>query len=383
MSLSQPAAAGNDGPLKPVVGFLRKVGTFIDSMSVSGVDRRYIGSPEKPWQVILKGNISQTDLKMRSMVDFNDIFPDMSVYWLWEPHIMTVPSTYVGLWAGYRGYGLGYSVNVGGDKGTNLTFGAMGGRYGLNIRIHRFETDETTIRFQADAFGEHYDLEESGRLDAPVNVRTLIADGYYLFNGKHFSYAAAYDQSVIQLRSAGSLLVGGMYYYSHMNYSQPRNAYFINVMNDIGRVKQWQGSIGVGYAYNFVPAKGWLISAMGMPMLTFYNRIKIWHYDSNLSDFEEDDEAMYEKFDTGEISREEYDAWWEQTLDKMNVWERDHSAHHSNIRFNHDARLSLTYQWDRYFFNVYGQFNNFQYGHQDASGRLNDWFVNASIGIRL
>ena len=29
---------------------VKKVGTMIDSMSVKGVDRRYIDAPEKPWQ---------------------------------------------------------------------------------------------------------------------------------------------------------------------------------------------------------------------------------------------------------------------------------------------------------------------------------------------
>ena len=36
-----------------------------------------------------------------------------------------------------------------------------------------------------------------------------------------------------------------------------------------------------------------------------------------------------------------------------------------------------------YFFNIYGQFNNIRYNHDDTKGYLNDWFVNTSIGIRL
>lgn len=37
-----------------IVSLVKKVGTMIDSMSVKGVDRRYIDAPEKPWQLILK-----------------------------------------------------------------------------------------------------------------------------------------------------------------------------------------------------------------------------------------------------------------------------------------------------------------------------------------
>ena len=43
-----------------VGSLLKKVGTFIDSMSVRGVDRSYIDAPEKPWQLIVKGTIEQS-----------------------------------------------------------------------------------------------------------------------------------------------------------------------------------------------------------------------------------------------------------------------------------------------------------------------------------
>ena len=49
------ASAQND-----VTAFIKKVGTLIDTMSVSGVDRRYIDAPVKPWQLIVKGNVNQS-----------------------------------------------------------------------------------------------------------------------------------------------------------------------------------------------------------------------------------------------------------------------------------------------------------------------------------
>jgi len=55
----------------------------------------------------------------------------------------------------------------------------------------------------------------------------------------------------------------------------------------------------------------------------------------------------------------------------------------SGLSIGFDARLSLTYNLGRYFFNIYGQFNNIRYNHDDTKGYLNDWFVNTSIGIRL
>ena len=49
-----------------LVSFIKKVGTTIDSMAVNGLDRRYIDAPEKPWQLIAKGNVSQTIVSMKS-----------------------------------------------------------------------------------------------------------------------------------------------------------------------------------------------------------------------------------------------------------------------------------------------------------------------------
>ena len=50
LGLVLPGEAASDGVVPFVTGMLGKVGTFIDSMSVSGLDRRYIEATEKPWQ---------------------------------------------------------------------------------------------------------------------------------------------------------------------------------------------------------------------------------------------------------------------------------------------------------------------------------------------
>jgi hypothetical protein len=225
---------------------------------------------------------------MKSTIDGSTIFGEVASDLVWEPTIKTTPSTYAGVWAGYRGYGLGYSWNVGGNDGSFLTFGATGGSYGVNLRIHSFSSDNPEVYYKGiSTYGNNTETisgTESNPLASPIKTRTLMLDAYYMFNGKRFSYAAAYDQSVIQKRSAGSFMVGAMYYYSHINYANDENAAFILLMDDIGRIKQWQLSIGAGYAYNLVPCRGLLINAMFMPMLTVYDRHKTWRYDSNLRD---------------------------------------------------------------------------------------------------
>lgn len=346
---------------------IKKVGTFIDSASVKGVDRSYIYAPEKPWQIIVKGNINQSDLKMTANgnIDF--------LSYTAEPRLKTEPSRYIGLWAGYRGYGLGYTINTGGDKGSYFTIGATGGAYGMNVRFHSFENNRPSFNLTLDYDGiieDDVEVEdEPVELEDPIRVRTIIADAYYLFNGKHFSYSAAYDQSVIQKRSAGSVMAGAMFYHGNIDFASDSNAELIYLMKGLGKVKLWQGSVGVGYAYNWVPVKGLLVNAMAMPMVTFVNKIKVYAYNTNVEDI------------IGQFEDEIPD---DEVLTKLyKITPLTTKTNNSGLAINFDARLSVTYNFGRYFVNAYGQFNNFRYNHDDNHGYLNDWFVNAAFGVRL
>lgn len=355
-----------------IVGLLKKVGAAIDSMSVSGLDSRYIESPAKPWQVIVKGNVNQSVLSMNAKGNI------AGFDYVARPYLKTEPSQYVGLWAGYRGYGFGYTVNVGGDKGSYFTFGATGGAYGVNVRIHRFENDHPDFNLQSELIDDaDKDAWERVQLIDPIKMHTVIADGYYLFNGKRFSYAAAYDQSVIQKRSAGSLMAGAMYYYGSINYASNYNADLIYVMHGLGRVKLWQGSVGIGYAYNWVPVRGLLVNAMAMPMLTFVNKIKVFAYSTNIDELS--DNPNFKDAD-GKLTDEEWDRWF---YESTRIEPKGNTLFNSGMRINFDARLSVTYNFSNWFVNAYGQFNNFRYKHSTTYGHMNDWFINASIGVRL
>ncbi len=350
--------------------FVKKVGTMIDSMSVRGLDRSYIDAPEKPWQLIAKGNVSQTIVSMNA--DGNILGVDYSA----RPYLKTQPSQYVGFWAGYRGYGIGYTVNVGGDKGSNLVFGATGGAYGVNVRIHSFDNSNPSINLNSELLSEEEQKTwDDVQLIDPIHVRTVIADGYYMFNGKKFSYAAAYDQSVIQKRSAGSLMAGLMYNYTRIDYATDLNGDLVYLMHGLGKVKLWQGSAGVGYAYNWVPVRGLLVNVMLMPMVTFVNKLKAYAYDTNVPELMTDDRFWGE-----DISNEEWDEWF---YSNVHITPMADKTFNSGISLGFDTRMSVTYNFGRYFISAYGQFNNIRYRHQSTHGYLNDWFINTAIGIRL
>lgn len=366
-----------------VAGFLKKLGTSIDSMTIRGLDQRYITMPEKPWQIILKGDINQCDVKMKATLDGKQMFGDDFGNIFWEPRIKTDLSTYVGLWAGYRGYGLGYSKNVSG-KGGIFNLKLAGKSYGANLRINTFETAEPVVRLSG--YLPTWEEESySYTLVDPIKVRLLTFDAYYLFNSKRFSYSAAYGQSLIQKRSAGSLMVGFMYDHTTVRYDEGRNGDFILFMNDIGKLKHYQASLGGGYAYNLVPCKGLLISGMGMVMLTCYNRLDVWRYNSKLrqrSLEERKNLNIEDEIEEGVWDEEDY----EKFLDWFAVWPMEEN--HKNTSYSRvtpiiDARLSVTYNFGDWFFNANAQYNNFVFKHNSNKGSITDWYVNASIGIRL
>ena len=170
-------------------------------------------------------------------------------------------------------------------------------------------------------------------------------------------------------------MAGAMYFYGHIDYSTRVNGDLIYMMHGLGRVKMWQGSVGAGYAYNWVPARGLLVSAMAMPMLTFVNKLKGYGYTTNVDELMGDPRFLDE-----DISNEEWDEWFYSNLTVTPMGDK---TFNSGMTVNFDARLSLTYNFGQYFINAYGQFNNNRYRHGDSRGHMNDWFVNTSIGIRL
>ena len=353
-----------------MLGLLGKAKTMLDSMSVSRVDRRYIDVPERPWRIIVRGNVNQSIVNMRTVGTMAGM--DYSA----KPHLKTEPSRYVGLWAGYRGCGMGFTKNVGGDKGSYFTIGANGRVYSANLRIHSFENNSPNFDLNSDLIPED-DKDEWGKvhLTSPIKVHTVIADAFYLFNGKRFSYSAAYSQSKIQKRSAGSLMAGAMYYQGTIDYADHSNGDLIYAMQGLGKVKLWQGSVGVGYAYNWVPTRGLLVNATVMPMLTLVNRIRAYGYATNVEQLMEDP-----TFWDPDSSDDEWDEWF---YSNVRITPMGDKTFNSGMTINFDARLSATYNFGRYFVSAYGQFSNMRYRHNGIHGYLNDWFVNTSIGIRL
>ena len=366
LSVAADGAKGKPLLLQPVF-FLK---TLIDSSAVSSIDRNWIEQPKQELAIEARTTLNQSKLRMETT---------------WEEDNFTLVSksnnglsTSAGLWLGYRGYGLGFSKELGNTTGSTFSFGAMGGRFGLNLRISSYKSDMPDIYFNGEQVSGRNISDD--RLDDPINVRNFFLDGYYMLNGKHFSYSAAYDNSLIQRRSAGSVVIGGMYFHSRVDYSADSNWLLTALMKDVGMVKFTQGSIGMGYAYNWVPARGLLVNAMAMPMFTFYNRTTKYLYDFAMID--PNGKIIDEEYLAGLDEGEYYDILFDPKTKISAINEREEKTG-NKPKFNFDMRLCVTYNWDRWYVRAYGHFNLFRYGSDLVSGRMTDWTAYAALGFRF
>ena len=359
---------------------VKKLETYIDTITKRGVDKRYIEVPAKPWQIVLKYNCNEVDLISTSMVSAEKMAM-LGINGVSNTEVSFNPrlSTSIGVWLGYRGYGLGYSFSITGNNGRNLALSVSGYNYGLNLRLRKFTTDRLDAHMWGnDEFGPYDLYEKDAMAFDDISVNSLIFDGYYLLNGKRFSYSAAYDQSVKQIRSAGSFVAGAMWFHTSFNMSQWLNAPLVQLMSNIGRVKIDEGALGMGYAYNWVPVKNLLFNVTAIPMLVLYNHTKMYLYESNYDIF----------LSEGEISptgKKAYpddlnDTSW---MDDVILYQTGTAVRHSKVSFNLDAHFSVVYNWNNFYFNINGQWNYFHNKFDDNKIKLYDWYINALIGIRL
>jgi len=365
-------AGGGEGKSRPLLlKGLYWLKTFIDSSAVAGKDRSYIEQPKQCWSVELRTEATEASQRMTASWHVDD-----QNHGSFTSRTNSGFSTSIGGWVGYRGYGLGLSKELTGGDGSSFSFSATGGSFGINLRINSYHSSQPEVEGYGQVGSEKEVVDKMMiDIDDPIRVRTVFLDGYYFFNGKYFSYAAAYDQSLIQRRSAGSLVAGLMYFHSRVSYDDQSNWPLVWSTNEIGRVKLTQANLGAGYAYNWVPARGWLVSGMVMPMLTLYNRTKIHTYDLVTN-------SGRSLFDMTEAEIFNY-LLIDPTGGSVDLKPLDIESTGNRISWNVDARLSLVYNWQRTYMRVYGHFNRFRYSNDDNNGRLTDWHVYASFGYRF
>ena len=383
----------------------RNIRQRLDSALFRKVDTTYIEVPKKAWRVILRPKINQIDTRVTSAMD-DEMLSKLSDSWEmdltglhldWLLKLEQPMSTSVGVWVGYRGLGIGYSQSLTKHSGYYFSLSSTGASYGVTFSLRSFDTDDLSAKLNLSYIDESFSEKNDDYVSyAPIKVKTMFLDGYYVFNGKRYSQAAAYNQSVIQRRSAGSFLLGLSWYQSSIDFSNKLNGDIILSSNNIGKIKVHQGNIGIGYGYNWVPARNWLMNIMVMPTVAFYNRVKVTKYASNYNFFILDSETEdYGTWDpekrqwaNGKVERplpigedmDKEDLSWQKDVDN---WEIGSETKHTRWKVNINAHAGITYFGKDWFAGVYGQLHRFSYKHDNMNVKIWDWYVRGSVGLRF
>ena len=248
--------SGEEGGSSKIVSLKNKLVRYLEKIDLRGVDTNYIGAPKYKWTVFANTYLSQLDFDLRSnpSPSQQQYLPDMGRVSV-DINSRVEKQISVGLY--FMGYGLSYSQDLNKGFKKDYSFTLYSSPVGGELLYHT--TDRIHGKLTAKERGYDFTI-----LDGEAKMESFIINAYYVFNPKKFSYASAMSYSKIQKKSAGSFLGG-------ITYNQTKLTAYDQVlrgmMGGINKIFLRQFSFGVGYAYNWVPAKGLTFHISGIPML--------------------------------------------------------------------------------------------------------------------
>ncbi len=215
-------------------------------------DTTYISRPDARWTVKLRCNVSGAFMQTLSRVE------DVTH----ETQLMADCRSTFSVAVSYRGVGLGLSVNpakwVGKSHDYEFNLNSYSNRYGFDV-----------VYLSSKTYQGHTKVGDD-RIDIPkglVSQKALNLNFYYAFNYRKFSFPAAFSQSYIQKRSAGSWMVGASFDGSKTEVSSDEENSSLRPIT----IRLNEFAIGGGYAYNIVPNNHWLFHISALPTLTVYS----------------------------------------------------------------------------------------------------------------
>ena len=270
------AAKAEKKPSKGLLFFYR-TGRWVDNYLTRGIDTSYIALPEHSWRLAYTNAMVGVHSTMSS--SFNVIIPGSS-----GPEEMsfsllnrTTPSVDLGFYAGYRGFGFGYSWDALNAYAQRLSF-SFGSKFiGIDFSIQT--STNITTRIILD---NQYNWDQ-GKTNIVITNASLNI--WYALNAAHYSHQAAVKQSYIQKKTAGSLLVHLAYQSSQVDLRDTvkipdgERPLIPSLMSNVTAVRTRQIAIGIGYGINYTPNKGKVVlHASAAAMLVTYSVNLISYY---------------------------------------------------------------------------------------------------------
>lgn len=201
-------------------------------------DTTYIGVPRERWTVKARLNLSGNDLLEKGISGGQETRTEMMA-----AHKLTLSFS-----VGYRGLTFGLSANPLKWAGKNKDFEYNLNSYGRKFGFDVVYTTANTFSGTYDHGTQRYDIESGS-----VSQRLANLNAYYAFNHRRFSYPAAFSQSQVQLRSAGSWLLAASVVGCELKYKEG-----VGGSESPKRIRYANVGLGGGYGYNLVRGR-WLI----------------------------------------------------------------------------------------------------------------------------
>lgn len=213
-------------------------------------DTAYIMRPPGRWTIKLRGNLSGAWIRTTGRNGEDQYHTEV------ESDFRGTLSMAVA----YRGLGAAVALNpmklAGKSQDYELNVNSYSNRFGFDIVF----LSSKTYHGKASMNDEVTPIEKGAIRQQALNVNL-----YYAFNSKRFSFPAAFSQSYLQHRSAGSFMVGASFdgQITDIDANETANQQPINL-------KLMEIGIGAGYGYNLVAGKRWLFHLSLLPTFDFY-----------------------------------------------------------------------------------------------------------------
>ncbi len=213
-------------------------------------DTLYIHRPPGRWTIKFRENTSGSTIETRGRKDGM----------LFNARVESDYRATISAAVTYRGITLGLAINpaklAGKSKDNEFNLTSYGNRFGFDVTMLMSKTYKGHVSMD----GERVPVNKG-----MISQQALNINMYYAFNGRKFSIPAAFSQSYIQRRSAGSFMAGLSFD------GQNTDIDAVNAIN-VGKVKLriMELGVGAGYGYNFVIDRRWLLHISALPTFNIF-----------------------------------------------------------------------------------------------------------------
>jgi len=197
-----------------------------------------------------------------------------------------------------------------------------------------------------------------------LNIQMRGLNVYYIFNHRYFSYPAAFSQSTVQRRSAGTWKLGFSFTHHKVTLDESafdeRIAALIDESMFFQKVRYNDYCINFGYAYNWVFARNWLLAASVSPGVAY----NVTNYTGRATS---DDASLTEQ--VGEEVASEAKRFIKFHRDRLNL--------------DTIVRLGLVYNNNHQFFGASLILRSFRYKNSAVSLENSFGSLNIYVGINF